>query len=495
MFTLSETIKNTLEALRSGNLELAKATFDQPTAATTGLQLWNLDAAVKTLVPRYTPLRNSIPRVGGQFAIQANWKAVTAIDGSNTPVGVPEGTRNAAIAATVTDYNAVFKTLSVEASASFQAQWAGRGLEDVQARARKTGAHKYIVGEELVILGGNTTSTGIALGTPATPASTIATTGGSISQASQYAYVVALTLDGYKVSSLANGAGTTTSVTPADGSSAFTVKRGSSQKSAEGSALSMTGSTNKVTWTVTDIPGAVAYVWYLGSATGAANAYIAAITTVNKYVRTTNVPTTGQKADAITADNSQDQYVFDGLITQIAKSTSSAYYKTLEGTTLTADNKGGITEFDELLVDRFVNYKVSTYEILMSAKQTEKAGKAIRTGAAATPFTIDVSDGKNSILGGSRAIGYVHPITGETLPFVVHPDLPDGTIIFKLVEAGPLYEDDRIPNVWQMAMRQEPFSIEWPLKTLKYEIAVVADGVLQGYFPAGNGMLSNVALS
>lgn len=493
MFSLSETVRQTIQQLRDGNVELAKATFGNPTTATGGLQLYNLDAAVKTLVPRYTPLRNSIPRVGGQFARQANWKAVTAIDSANTPIGVPDGTRNADIAVTTEDYNAVFKTLAVEASATFQAQWAGQGLEDVQDRARQSGAHKYLVGEELVILGGNTTGTGIALGVPATPTGALVA-GGAMTAQANVCYVVALTVDGWKASSVANGVATTTTVQPADGSASYTVKRGSSNKSAESTAATTVGGNLSVRWSVTAIRGAVAYAWYVGL-TGAANCKLAGITTTNKFLQTADADAGAQAASAITADNSQNQYDFDGLITQISTSTSNGYWKSLDNATLTADGKGGITEFDDLLVDRFVNYKVSTYEIVLSAKMAEKAGKAIRTGSTSTPFSINVTDGQANLVGGGRVIGYTHPITGEMLPFVIHTDIPDGTIIFKLKDVGPLYDQDRVPNVWQMAMRQDLFSIEWPIRTLKYEIAVVGDGVLQGYFPAGNGILANVALT
>lgn len=492
MFVLSETVRNTIQQLREGQLELAKATFGNPTTSTTGLQLYNLDNAVKTLVPRYTPLRNAIPRVGGQFARQANWLAVTAIDSANTPIGVPDGTRNQEIAVTVDPYNAVFKTLSVEASATFQAQWAGKGLEDVQGRARKSGAHRYIVGEEQMILGGNTTSTGIALGVPTAPTGTLVA-GGSMTAQANVCYVVALTRDAWAASSVANGVATSTSISPADGSAAYTVKRGSSNKSAESSSATTASSNLSVKWTTTAIRGAVAYAWYVGL-TGAANCKLAAITTTNLFLQTADAAGT-QLATAITADNSQDQYSFDGLITQISKSGSNGYWISRDGLPLTATGKGGVVEFDDLLIDRFVNYKVSSYEIVMSANMTQAASQLMRTGSTSTPISFQMqADGQSTMVGGNRYTGYIHPITGETLPFVVHTDLPDGTIIFKLKDVGPLYNDDQVPNVWQMAMRQDLFSIEWPIRTLKYEVAVVGDGVLQGYFPAGNGIICNAAL-
>lgn len=493
VFAFGDTVRQTIELLRKGEVELAKATFGNPTTATGGLQLYNLDEAVKTLIPRYTPLRNSIPRVSGEFARQANWKAVTAIDSANTPIGVPDGTRNQDIAVTIDDYNAVFKTLAVEASSTFQANWASKGLEDAQERARKSGTHKYIVGEESVILGGNTTNTGIALGIPATPTGALVA-GGAMTAQATVCYVVALVHDGWKASSVAGGVATTTSITPADGSAAYTVNRGSSNKSLESAAVTTASSNLSIRWTVTAIRGAVAYAWFTGL-TGAGNCSLAGITTTNKFLQTANAAGT-QLASAITADKSQDQYVFDGMITQISKSTSNGYWLSRDGVNLTPTGKGGIEEFDTLLVDRFVTYKVSDFEILMSAKMQKTASDAMRTGATANPVSINViADNQGNLRGGSRFTEYTHPITGQVIPLIVHTDLPDGVIIFKLKDLGALYEDDRVPNIWQMAMRQDLFSIEWPVRTLKYEIAAVADGVLQGYFPAGNGILCNVGLT
>jgi hypothetical protein len=494
MFTLSESVKKTLDMLRAGEIELAKATFNAPGSSTTGLQAYNLEAPAKTLVPRWTPLRNSIPRIGGGFAIQANWKAVTAIDAANGPVGVPEGTRNSAIAVTTADYNAVFKTFSVEASATFQAQWAGKNFEDIQARARQSGLHKFFVGEERVMLGGNTTSTGIALGTPTAPTGVGSASGGTMTARTVVGRVVALTLDGWitaNANGLVTGVPTQTTITPADGSTNYTVNRGSSNKSAASGNNVLSGGTSSITWTWPDVRGAVGYALYTGVAAGER---LAALVPCNKYVQTADEGAGNQTAASITADNSQNAYDYDGLLTQVIKSGNNAYYKTLDGATLTADTRGGVTEINDALVDRFVNYKVSTFDIYVSPKMMENIGKKIRTGSAVTPFTINVADGAANIVGGGRAIAYIHPITGEQLKFVPHPDLPDGVIVFKLLEAGPLYMDDRIPNVWQMLMRQDYFSIEWPLRTFRYEIAVTNDGVLQGYFPAGNAIIVNAAL-
>ncbi len=77
------------EVLALVKSELAKPndlikSFVQPSTATTGLQAYSLEAPSKKLYPVLTPLRNAIARIGGGYATQANWKAITNINVGNT---------------------------------------------------------------------------------------------------------------------------------------------------------------------------------------------------------------------------------------------------------------------------------------------------------------------------------------------------------------------------------------------------------------------------
>src|SRR6202012_67426 len=75
--------------------------------------------------------------------------------------------------------------------------------------------------------------------------------------------VVALTLEGYRNSSLANGVATSKSVTGADGKT-FTVNGGSSNKSSH--ATQAVTPRQTLSATVPPVQGAVAYAWYVGTA-------------------------------------------------------------------------------------------------------------------------------------------------------------------------------------------------------------------------------------
>ena len=64
------------------SIGLEKSTFTENASATSGLTFYDLEVGAKLLYPVLTPLRNAIPRVSGKGGIQANWRAITAINTS-----------------------------------------------------------------------------------------------------------------------------------------------------------------------------------------------------------------------------------------------------------------------------------------------------------------------------------------------------------------------------------------------------------------------------
>ena len=143
--------------------------FVQPGTATTGVQAYNLEAPSKKLYPVDTPLRNSIARVPGGYAIQANWKAITNINVQNVRAGVSEGNRGGVINHALTENFAAFRGFGLENSVNFEANYASKNFEDVKALAVEQSLAALMVQEERLILGGNTS---VAMGQTATPAAT-----------------------------------------------------------------------------------------------------------------------------------------------------------------------------------------------------------------------------------------------------------------------------------------------------------------------------------
>lgn len=466
---------------------LAKSTFAQSGSATTGLTYYDLEPGAKMLYPVLTPLRNEIPRVSGKGGIQANWKAVTGINTSGIRVGVSQGNRGAVMAVSTADYAAAYKGIGIEDNVNFEAQYAGQGFEDIRALAAKVGLQALMLAEEILILGGNGTQ---ALGTTPTPSVSVSATGGTLS-ATQYVNCVALTLEGYINASVAGGIPTEVSRTNADGS-VDTFGGGSAAISADATATISSGTTNSIVCTVAEVRGAVAYAWFWGSS--ASNGTLGAITTVNTYTITGAAAGTQLvTATGLSSDNSVNNLVFDGLLTQAMKSGSGAYYNSLDGADLTADGAGGIVEIDAALKSFWDNYKLTPDTMWISSDLALTISQKILQGNANGAYRIVVNMEQGMMVGGVMVATYLNRFSmagANTVKVRIHPNMPQGMILFTSNTIP--YPVSGVGNVMQIRTRQEYYQIEWPLVTRKYEYGVYADEVLQHYFPPSMGVLCNI---
>ena len=78
---------------------------------------------------------------------------------------------------TTKDYVATYKGIGIETNVDFEAQYAGQNFDDIRALAAQTGLEALMIGEEAMILGGNTS---MALGATATPTLAASSSGGSL---------------------------------------------------------------------------------------------------------------------------------------------------------------------------------------------------------------------------------------------------------------------------------------------------------------------------
>jgi len=480
--------------------------FVQPSTATTGLQAYNLEAPSKKLYPVLTPLRNSIARVGGSYAIQANWKAITNVNVNNVRAGVAEGKRGGVISHAQSEYFAAFRGYGLENNVTFEANYAAKNYEDVKALAVQQTLEATMIQEERLILGGNTS---VTMGKTGTPTVVAADTGGTLAAGTWSVICVALGLQAYLDAVGVNNGSTgsyfnaATSIVPsqitrtnADGST-DTFGGGSAQKSDAATGVVSVGvSVGKLSCSVAAVNGAVGYAWYVGAA-GAEK--LNAVTNINSVVITAASASGAQAASAlIDADNSKSDLDFDGLLYQAFKSGSNAYIKTMAtgtagtGTPLTSDGAGGIAEFEEAFIGFYNKYRLSPTKIYCSATDLIKITKLIIGNGGAPLLRLTTDVGNPSAISAGMVVGeYLNKVTGTKIPLVVHPNMPAGTIFF-FTESLP-YPLSNVGNVCQMLMRQDYYQLEWPLKTRKYEYGVYADGVLQHYAPFSMGIITNIA--
>ena len=483
-------------------LDLIKAAQGQPSDAlakdytqATGLVFYDLRAPAVSLFPVLTPHRNAIPRKPGRGGTAIHWKGITGIDTTKMPGGVAEGKRGGIISTATKDYLAAYRGIGLEDFVTFEADYAGQNFQDVKATSALNLLRATMIMEEAMILGGNTS---LALGTTPTPTVATATTGGSIGASTAVSVIcVALTPDGYRRASLANGVVATVARTNADGTT-DTVGAGAARKSSNGSVTTGAGSTNVVSASVTPVVGAVAYAWFAGTA---GSEKIAAITTINSVVLTA-IPGSGQLASALpAADNSTDALAFDGLLTfaftaangglfvQQATGTAGA------GTALTSDGAGGVTEINDDFQFYWDSYKLSPTKIWVSAQESQSISKLVvaNGGAPILRVTQAAEATHGNLKAGAKVTSVLNKITGDDVPLEIDPNLMPGTM---------LYEADRIPyplsgvqNVKEIDTRREYYQIEWPLRTRKYEYGVYADEVLRVNVPFTLGVRTNIAPS
>jgi hypothetical protein len=183
---------------------LMKSTFSESSSPTSGLTYYDLETGAKFVYPLLTPLRNEVPSVSGKGGVQANWRAVTGINTIGLRIGVSGGNRGGVQAVSTQDYSAAYKGIGIETSVDFEAQYAGMGFDDIRAIGAKIGLEACMLGEELLILGGNTS---VPLGTTPTPSLVPSTSGGSLTAAaSPYSVIcVALSLDAIVNGSVTGG--------------------------------------------------------------------------------------------------------------------------------------------------------------------------------------------------------------------------------------------------------------------------------------------------
>jgi hypothetical protein len=476
--------------------------FVQPGSATTGLQGYDLEAPSKKLYPLLTPMRNRIPRRGGGYATQANWKAITGINVNGQRAGVSEGQRGGVNNHSMADYFAAYRAIGLEKSVTFEADYAARGFEDPKALAVAQTLQALMVEEEKIILGGNTSH---ALGTTPTPTLAASGSGGTLATQTLSVICVALGLQAYwDLAGMNNGA-TNQSFDPVTAQVRATITRtnadsstdtfgsGAAQKSAAGS-VSVTGPTGSATATVATVRGAYAYAWFWGAG---GSERLGALTTINSVSITAAANGAAQLASAVTAaDGSTSALEFDGLLTMVARPALNAYYLALPtgtpgvGTTLTAA-AGRIVEIDTALAWWFDRYRMQPNEIHMSFRQFQRITNLVLGSTNPNvQFTVDPSSVYNMVAG--RNVGkYMSPITGEIIDLVVHPNIPPGTMLFNTTVA-PAYVDG-VSDIVRIRTRQEYYQIEWPLRTRRYEYGVYADEVLQHFFPPALGVITNIA--
>jgi hypothetical protein len=493
----AQTTAETL-ALMKGALAEPDNDISKSITQATNLVAFDLQGPAKNLYPVFTPLRNSIPRVGGGVGLATNWRVVSSIIGSgfDSTGWVPEGKRAGVMSYTTAAKAASYATIGEEDNVTFEAVNAGRSFEDVRATMAIRLLQKMMLKEEMSIIAGNVS---VTVAAPATP--TLAAVAGTTALAATAynVYCVSLTLEGYFNSAVsAVGVATTKSVTPADGSTAFTVKGGSSTKSPVATITPAAG--QAITATVASVSGAVAYAWYFG-ASGAE--LLVAITTINS-VSISAIGVGTQNASAITADNTTNTTGSDGLLYTAFKSASGAINTVMPigtvgvGTPLTSSGRGSVVEIDALLQSMWDSYQLGATVIYCNSQEIKNITTKIMAASGSGSLLRVNTDGKSpyGVTAGGVVNNYFNPFMpggGQIIPVRIHPKLPPGTIMAYCEELPIYYQNNEVQNVAEVITRQDYYQIDWPVRSRQYESGVYSEQVLAVYCPFAVATITNIA--
>jgi hypothetical protein len=486
----------TVQLIKASQQENLGKAWTQSGTATSGITEYDLEAGAKLLFPVITPLLKRIPRVSGKGGIQANWRGITAINSAGISAGVGQGNRGGITTTTTKDYIAAYRTLGYDDNVSFEADLAAAGFDDLRSINVTNLLKSIMIGEERTVLGGNSS---LALGTTPTPTLVGSTTGGTLAAQTWSVVCVALAFDGYRN---AGGAGSLSGVvgavtrTNAD-SSTDTYGGGAAQKSAAATATT-TGSTGSIAATVAAVRGAVGYAWYWGTSGSEALGAVTSINSVSITAAATGTQTI--TAAALTADNSQNTLVYDGLLTQIGTAANNSYYTAMPtgtagtGTPLTSDSAGGIVEIDVALKAFWDNYRLTPTDIYVSSQEMTNISKKVLSASSTSAQRFVFNSEQGVLAGGTMVRSYLNKYAMDgaaEIPIRLHPEMPAGTIMF-FCDTLP-YPLSNVSNVLQIRTRRDYYQIEYPLRSRKYEYGVYVDSVLQNYFPPAFGMISNIA--
>jgi hypothetical protein len=490
-------------------LDLIKGALANPAAditksitTGTGLVAYDLQGPAKNLYPTLTPLRNSIPRVGGGIGVATNWKTINKLIGSGFDAmgWVPEGQRSARMSYTSAPKAANYVTLGEEDQVSFEAVNAGKGFEDVRSSMALRLLQKTMIKEEKGILAGNGS---LQLGTCPTPTLSAAGAGATLPGATYSVIAIALTMEGYLQSSVANGVATSKLITGADGAS-YTLNGGASQKSGNATQAVTLGQT--LAATVASVNGAVAYAWFVGAA---GSERLEQITTINSAVFSTPLLGTGQTASSIAAaDNSANPgLAFDGLMSTALLPQNSAYIRYLptgtagQGTALTPSGFGTVVEIDDMLKGMWDTSRLSADVIYVSSQELRNiTKKCLSTSGNASLLSYQNGAGLSGkpfeLAAGGVIQSYFNPYTpegGKMIPVKLHPDLAPGTILAYCEKLPAHYQSNNVSNVAEIKTRQDYYQIDWPVTKRQYETGVYSEQVLAVYAPFAMAMILNIA--
>lgn len=474
-------VRDELESLKDMIPGLGK---DITVASPGNLHPYDLEAPAKQLVPRFTPLRNELPRQRGQGTAR-EYRRILGY--SNSGMGgvanlVPffnsesdSGTptfgslalrRGQKISYAMDVHTANYMEMSLSDMVTWKAYFTDLGFENVRELSQMALLWAHLLGEERAMLYGRGASGSGYEGAVAAPTYSTPTNAGSSSSLGTGVYKIKLTSYTGTGESLPGSEVTSASITA--------------------------GNTLSVPVTVQPA-GAIAYGVYMTAAGGSTN---------TETFQGFFIPTSGNivinayvagGAVVPAADGSFNANGYDGFLSVLTDPTQAGYTARFDvtypgmniaGNTTAANNVG-----DKPWQDAFASLYASVYadpeEAWLAAPQRRQITDFLRTAnttAAAYRLTIDNSGATDMQIGG-MVTGIVNESspTARIVDLRVHPYMPAGaSFIRQRVLPIP---DSGIGDTTTVTAVQDYMSVDWPQIQFTYDASTYWYGTLVHYAP------------
>ena len=486
-------LNTALATQRQVSADIAKdLTLTSPLS--TSFAAFDLEAPAKLLTPRPTPLRNKIVRKKG-VGTSHRVKRINGFTGTgtggvgNTWPGVTESTtttfgsvayeRGPKISYAADDLVLPYNSYSLSDSVSFDANFSGMGYQDLRQLSSTSTLYATMLMEERMMLMGRGTASGYSglLSAPTVATPTVSTsTAGQVPLATSTTFYVYVTADA-----------------------------GSFGESAPSTVVSVatTTATQVLNISITAVAGAIGYKVYVGTTTGAANAYYVgrttALTAVLQGAASTNTlgnnlvfTTTGTLlSTVVTAQGAGSQLSayatgYDGILPTVLGSNSGK--NNTINSVFSTSNPGA--EYQTVFSSLWDSVKADPDEILVNGGDRKQLSDAIKSGSTAN-YRLNLSqDDTGNYVGGAVIGALNNEITGKLVNLTVHPWLPQG--VSPVLSYTLPIPDTEVSDVWANIMVQDYMGIQWPVNQFAYEFSTYFRGTFFCYAPAWNGAVSGI---
>lgn len=468
-----------LDAVKEIVGDLAK---DITVASPGNLAPYDLETPAKVLVPRFTPLRNDLPRQRGQGTAREYRRILgytnagmggvadmapffSSESDSGTPsFGSLTLRRGQKISYAMDVHTAAYMEMSLSDMVTTKAQFTNLGFEDTRQLSQMALLWAHLIGEEKALLYSRGASATGYSGAVAAPSISVASssTGGSVGAATYYIKVTAKA--GY----------------------------GESAASSEVNTGALSGSTNQFTVTVTTEPnGALNYNLYVGTSTGT-ETFVQNF--VGNSVVITTTPATGGAA-APSTDSTANANGYDGFLTVLTNPQQAGVVKRLNAPLWNGSTGNGDKAFQDVFQSLYTSVYADPEEAwLTSQARRELADWVKQQAGGSVAYRIQVT--RDEFEGGMNIGGAVTGLLNESSPndtivrLRVHPYMPAGAAFVRSCHL-PI-PDSGITDTTAVTAVQEYMSVEWPQIQFTYDTSTYWYGTAIHYAPAWSASILGI---